>query len=560
MSKSPKAWLHEQLLSAPNEWFAHSPEELDSLSDWNKPNLLTAENLAEWSAFLQPFKPHAQVQKQLEKLRKPNALCVVAGQQAGLLGGPLYTAYKALSALQWAKKLEAKLKRPVVPIFWVASDDHDFAEIAPLNWLGGERTVQRLAINQRDSERGFSVYDSTLKPDDWAGLFRTIKESGLEFASLSEEQESFSFEEPRTIEDQFVHFFLRWFGELGIVPLVPRLPLMRKGAATLYTTELEQKNTSTELLISAETKLHELGLSDAGIHRNGGELNFFWNRAEGRCRLEWQHPQNDSRTLAAFSPMSGNSVWQGTAADVANRLQTHPEEFSPNAALRPLVQDLVLPTIAFIGGPSELVYHGQLAALYPLFNVTRPVCVPRASLTLLPKPLGRYLRKFGIPHEDLLSQSIEQLEKRLAERAAPGLFETIDARFAEMDETLKQIETDLMRANDPRLIDQTKKIFQYLQTGRLKIARRATQTLSARAESDSLHWAQVKETVFPGGEPQERVLNCFPFLHQELGGDAVARLAAFVDATQWKSHLVVDLNEVPTVEPFRATSTPVVTK
>lgn len=515
------------------------------MKTWEKPNPLTAENLAEWRVFLEPFSPSAQVLAQLEKLRKPNALCVVAGQQAGLLGGPLLTVYKALSALHWARKLEKQLKRPVVPIFWIASDDHDFAEIAPLRWLGAGRTVSNSAITQRKDDAGKSVFDSKLIPGEWANLRQELEASGLTDPQVLAEFDSFTPTDSASVEDQFLHFFLRWFGTLGVVPLAPRIPFLRRRAAELYAQEIERPTASTNLLLEGEALLAELGLENAGIHRKGGELNFFWHNPHGRCRLEWQQAEEPT-VVVAYHPLTGKAVWEGQGSELLELIKNTPEAFSPNAALRPLVQDLALPTIAFIGGPSELVYHGQLAGLYPMFQVKRPVCVPRVSITLFPKPLMRYLNKFGLTPKEALSVPLEKLELHLAQRVEQGkVLGELDETFDLIDQKLSALNDELSEVNDPRLLEYVEKLSTYLKRGREKLARRTTLTLSARAASQEVHWNQVKETLFPNEEPQERVLTAFPFLIQELGANAAERLSASVDATAWQEPQIVDLVLVP---------------
>ncbi len=569
MSSSPKNWLHQQLLTAPNKWFSHSPAELNSLTEWNKPNTLSAENLAEWKAYLEPFNPSNAVLKQLDKLHHSNALCVVAGQQAGLLGGPLLTIYKALSALQWAQQMEQKLKRPVVPVFWIASDDHDFAEIAPLHWMNANQSLSTTRITQREEDLGKSVSDSMLISQDWIFLLQKIKDSvsslssssgsrfvdiESEYSSLIEEFNSFTLNKTSTVEDQFLHFFLRWFASLGIVPLAPKIPFIRRGAVRLYQHEIANPKASTSQLILAEDELTAQGLQNAGIHRKGAELNFFWHNEHGRCRLEWidSSKTNDSpKLIAAYHPISGKAVWEGIAKNLEELLFAKPEAFSPNAALRPLLQDYLLPTVAFIGGPIELVYHGQLAQLYPLFNVKRPVCVPRVSITIFPKPFMRYLAKFNLTPEQLINLPIHEIEALLAERVDDErALATVDESFTAIEFTLDHLEAKLEKINDSRIIEYTQKLREYLVRGRKKIQTRATQTLSARAHSQELHWAQIKETLFPNGAPQERVLNCFPFLHQQLGADAVSRLNATLDATAWQQHQIIDCVHVPELSVF----------
>ncbi|MDX1970909.1 MAG: bacillithiol biosynthesis BshC, partial [Candidatus Sumerlaeia bacterium] len=397
MKLSPTAWLIQQLENSPNKWFQHSPEEWKTFPSPQRSNVFNAGDLEEWGDFLESAKAPEAVLENWRRLSHPEAVCVVAGQQAGLMGGPLYTAWKSLSALQWARRLERAWKKPVITVFWVASDDHDFEEVSTVNAVV-EGKLHSRSWPELNTQPGHSV--GQLPVD--ASYFADME---FNYSPVPTNNQ--------TLEQHFLEQYFALFGELGIVPISPRLGFLRKASSHLLLNELGDGGRGTQLLVENFSKLEEEGLDGAGIQRKGTEINFFWHRAEGRCRLErvWE-----SDEIQAISPLSGKTVWRGSRIDLEGIVHQQPELFSPNAAMRPLVQDLALPTAAFIGGPSELIYHGQIAPLYALHNVHRPLLVPRTSLTLVPPRVSRYLRKMELNTTDVLNQDPDEVQLAISRK------------------------------------------------------------------------------------------------------------------------------------------------
>jgi bacillithiol biosynthesis cysteine-adding enzyme BshC len=527
MKLSPAAWLIQQLENSPNKWFQHSPEEWKSLSSPKRSNVLDAEDLEEWGRFLKTANASAAVLENWKRLSHPDALCVVAGQQAGLMGGPLYTAWKSLSALQWARRLERAWKRPVIPVFWVASDDHDFEEVSTVSAVVERKLLSR-SWPELNTQLGHSVGELPVNASHFA-------DTEFGFSPLPTSNQN--------LEQHFLEQYFALFGELGMVPISPRLGFLRKASCRLLLKELGDGGRGTQLLVEKFAELEAEGLDGAGIQRKGTELNFFWHRAEGRCRLE---RVAESEEIQAISPVSGQSVWLGTQSELEEIVHQQPGNFSPNAAMRPLVQDLALATAAFIGGPSELIYHGQIAPLYTLYEVQRPFLIPRTSLTLVPPRVSRYLRKMELGSSDVLSQDSDELQLVIGRKSdTESALQRLDFQTLALQNELDQLQSLLEENRDLRLEEYLEKIRRYVKRGTEKIQRRMVETLSHRAEVQGVQLEEVLAYLKPAGAPQERVLTCNPTLRLLLGERAMVRLNAAVDFCDWRFHLVVEISQLP---------------
>ncbi|MBI5155032.1 bacillithiol biosynthesis BshC, partial [Candidatus Poribacteria bacterium] len=174
---------------------------------------LGGEELAEWSEFLRPHEPGPAIGHQLARLADPRALAVVTGQQAGLFGGPLYTLYKVFGAIHLARRLERELARPVVPLFWVASDDHDFAEVAVHSWLDGEGRLRSWRLPENPAEAGMAIWRRSLTPEMLAPFIEEFAAS-LPVSGFANDTIEFvrgiAHAPGLSLESQFIRCLLAW--------------------------------------------------------------------------------------------------------------------------------------------------------------------------------------------------------------------------------------------------------------------------------------------------------------------------------------------------------------
>ena len=320
--------------------------------------------LAEAVAAQQRARGASRAANLADALQDPSAAVVVTGQQAGLFGGPLFVLYKALAARKVAAALQERRRAPVVPVFWVASDDHDFAEVRTCTVLDESGRLRALRYEPRREPAAQPasriVLDETVT--DLVGeLKRYLPESPHRDASL--DLLARCYVPGATLAGAFAHLISLLFPDL--VVLDPSDPGIKALAAPVMMRELREESPTSRLARDVGPRLLAAGYHQQ-VPVRPGFLNLFVVMEGERRALGIQNGDIEVRGLGRRIPR-----------DEAARLLTEdPAAWSPGALLRPLVQDHLLPTAAYVGGPAEIAYHAQIGPSYAHFHIPRPVLMP----------------------------------------------------------------------------------------------------------------------------------------------------------------------------------------
>ena len=327
----------------------------------------------------------------LEKFARPETLAVVSGQQPGLFGGPLYTIYKAATAVAFAAELERVTKRPVVPVFWIASDDHDFEEVRHVFLGDGTVEARELAYSLEAAPRGVAVSRVPLADPVLTLIAETdeaLAKSDFRTDVVEALRRSYA---PRSgWTEAFARLAGGWVAPWGALIFDPAEREAKRLALPVFEREIELRGRSAEAARKTGEELVAAGYH-AQIARTGKELNLFWHR-EVREAL---------RLSADGTFRLAESGRQIQAQELLQKLRERPEDASPGVLLRPLMQDYLFPTAAYVGGPSEVAYWAQVLAQYPLFDATPPAVVPRGGATILEPKVSKVLERYGISWEAL---------------------------------------------------------------------------------------------------------------------------------------------------------------
>jgi len=448
----------------------------------------------------------------IDRLRDAGTFAVVAGQQVGLFAGPAYTLYKALTAIRLAQSL-AKQGISVVPIFWLASEDHDLEEVAETEILGnehelvslreeGERPAPACPVGQVKLSLGVTALldrlEATLAPgpprDQLLHDLRQAYQPGATWAQA------------------FGRLLARMLSRWGLILLDPLDAEIHSLCAPVYRRALERAAEIREQLRERSSALLRAGYQ-VQVRVGDDSTLLFVERHGNRTALRQEG-----------GGFSVNDAGKLTPAALSAWLQQNPLEFSPNVLLRPIAQDLLLPTVAYVGGPSEIAYLGQAQAIYPVFGRPMPVVFPRAGFTLIDHRLGRWLEKYESTVEDVW-QGEEHLSRRMA---AAGPAEGWTARFGQTQQDLGQSLTQLrqeLEGFDPTLaaaLDGAReKMLYQLEKLKGKISRAAVgrSTLLAR------HQQALRNALLPHGDLQERRIGGIYFLGRAGYGLLEALLA-----------------------------------
>lgn len=478
--------------------------------------------LAEWREWLVAHGAPARVLAELERFGDPSLRVVATGQQPGAAGGPLLTLYKALAAIAWARRHERETGIPTAAVFWVASDDHDLAEVRTATWLGADDSVVRVPLSGNEpSGRPVShePIDRALAERLIADLEATTPATEFRPALLDGLREAM-LHSGATFESSFVRLILRWLGPLGIVPMVPRLAMFRRRAGAVIERELQTAPQGTSLVLEASGLMRSVGM-EPPVHRDGNEANVFLHHEGRRCRLVVE-----GDAFHVYTTAGGKQLLKTLGReDLLARVREDAGAFSPNALLRPVVQDAILPTVAYVAGPREFVYHGQISRLYGEFQVARPAVLPRPRLALLEPKVARALEKLGLDMRTAGVESAEELEQAIHALRQDGpegeLLERLQAYQAQTEQLEKAIRE---ASRDTGVRKAAEKLRQSVEAAAEKLRERLQAQGLARNEDRARAAGRLVAHLFPAGHLQEREIGALAPLLAQHGGGILARL------------------------------------
>ncbi len=449
----------------------------------------------------------ADVEKNIARLGEGNAVAVVTGQQVGLFGGPAYSVYKALTAVHLAEKLTAE-GTPAVPVFWMATEDHDFAEVN--HCLLVDRRDQLLALRDDSHHQG----DTPVGRIAFSTSVESLRDEAARAwpAELHDEGEKLlgGYAPGATYADAFARMLARLFAGRGLVILDPLHPKLHELAAPMMRRALEEAEDLHAAVRARNRELEKAGYH-AQVHlRDNATLLFVMvngrrlplRRRGGNFHLAGQGEQSLAVMQAA--------------------LESAPERFSANVLLRPVVQDWLLPTAAYVAGPHEATYFAQASVLYEKLLGHMPVSVPRVSLTLVPPKLQRLLAKYKLSVTDCW-QAAEKLPLRLGERRLPrGLLRRLEKTQAKIEKELTQTAESVEKL-DPTLAgaadtSRRKMLYQFE-----KLRRKAARAQAEREEIVGRHTDVLLNWLHPERDLQERRLSFLTFVARH-GQPLVERL------------------------------------
>jgi bacillithiol biosynthesis cysteine-adding enzyme BshC len=464
--------------------------------------------------------PSAARAAHLTALRR-GAAAVVTGQQVGLFLGPLYTLYKAATAVRCAQALAAETGQPVVPVFWLQTEDHDLPEIAVCHAPVERGTPLTLRLPASPDE-AISIAHRQL-PEDITACLHQLRTAlvGLPHA-----------EEHLTHLAQHYHPGAGWaaafagtlaalFAPEGLVLIDPRDPALGPAAAPIHRLGLTAAAPIAAALTARAHSLAAAGFAPAVHVRAGAPLSFFHPDGAARRRV---------RLVAApggFAEVGGQDLHSCAALLAA--LAADPLRFSTSALLRPILQDTLLPTAAYVGGPGEVAYFAQLAPLYAAYRLPMPLLVPRARLRILEEKTLRLLARLQLEPGDATRPEDELLAiHRPSAPAALDLAELKRALLAPFDAALRDVRGRIEGAG-PGLTTAIEKTRATVE--------KAVARLSHKYETALLHQDQglvddvrrVKQLLFPQDVPQERFYGLAYFAARYGERAFVERVLAAID-------------------------------
>jgi len=451
---------------------------------------------------------HPKTLENIEALDDRSTFCVIAGQQAGFLGGPVYTAYKIITAIRLAESLQGELDARLVPVFWLATEDHDFNEINHAHYAKSDGEIGRAKFGWE--LEGHPVSDLTISP----AVLQAYAEymDNLVAGPYLTQIRAWSAPQPgENFGEWQARMWLKLFSDHGLVVVEPRI--LRPAGGEWLASALRHGDEIDDRLALVSQHLSQNGYAPALTPEQSGRLYTF-DAAGYRVRVE--RPQEH---LA--------------------QIQAHPERYSTDAALRPLFADAMLPVLASVLGPGETAYQAMLRPLYELFGLPQPVLFPRRSYTIVAQGEAQRLTEYGTSADAILTGQLDldAAFRGLVPASEQQLFasalQQTEAALLPLRPYLSGIDPSLEKTWSQTLASTTRSL-ETLQERAIKA--RLSQLGFAKGELRAL-----QNALLPRGRLQERVMP-LPHFVNRFGPSFVDALFGAGDLQDF-SHAILTLED-----------------
>ena len=448
-----------------------------------------------------------EIKQNILSLNDSNTFTIVTGHQLNIFTGPLYFIYKIVTVINACKELcDQYPEFNFVPVYWMASEDHDFEEICHIKLFGQKytwETDQTGAVGRFDPSSLKAVLDSL------PGSTEVFEKAYLEHDTLA---------------DAVRYYVSEIFGDEGLVVIDGDDRHLKSVFSEVVKEELQNQSSFKEVQ-KATYQLDELGYKPQISSR---EINLFYLDQGMRERIVME--DGIYRVL--------NTKLSFSKDEILKLVDQEPEKFSPNVILRPLYQEMVLPNLAYVGGPAEVVYWLQLKGMFDFFTMPFPILLPRNFVLFLDHVANRKLSKTGIEIAELFDPVNELVEKHVRESSQNEL-----ELFPERDSVSKIYEDILKKAAtvdvtlEPLVNAESQRVLNSIE----KIEKKIIKAEKQHHDQKIRQLEDLKEKLFPGGEPQERSQNFLNFQIQDA--EFVNKIKSTLSPFDLKYHVVIDGNK-----------------
>jgi len=436
----------------------------------------------------------------LRKLEQNDSLVVISGRQAGMYSGGFYTLLKAISSIKIAEYLSKELNKPVIPIFWVETSDDDINEVNTVSFPGrhnpqkfvypGIKNPHQQPVGDIKLRKDFTRYAQTIKNilpknDFYDAVSRLMNET---------------YYPGTTVGKAFMQLMIRLLGSKGLLIIDSENVEIKKLASPVITMKLFEKGRMSELIQQQSDELERENYRDL-IKIKSELLNIF---------IQKDNTQIPLSLLEEVVSSNGEKV-VFEDKELIELIDEHPERITAKVAFRPIIQNFLLPTIVYIGGPSEISYFAQLKPVHEYFDLEMPIIWPRASATLIDDRIQRHILRIGIAPEDIF-RDYEVVLREIFNRKFPQDFELIvdeaKTRLGELTDWMAVKLTELELPPNDQFQTAVKKMLYQIEYIRHQYFSRLKSRNSALINS----WSRIKLQLFPNNILQEREYNVIYFL------------------------------------------------
>lgn len=427
---------------------------------------------------------------QIEKLRHPDAVAILTGQQPCLFGGPYLILLKALAAVKWARLLELQHHVPVVPIFWISADDHDFKEISFVDIFDRGGALSRLAIDIPGRKvfppLGTMSYDPSIERE-LNRLSELLPDNEFKQGMLAPLASIFQTGKP--VVDSFAKDLHSLIGSTGLIIFNPYDAQVKSATADFMASLVRRRGEVREVLSARESKLDRAGYA-LQVQKAPTALHLFYH-APARLPLH----EIDGVIRAGQKRF--------TESELIAAVHAKPLDFSPDVLLRPLMQSILFPAVAVIGGPAEIAYFGQLLPLFDLFRLPAPVITARPSATILERRFDQLMARRQITYADLTGDVETLITRLMVEDFPKELQRELNEIGDNSKASFERLKAALV-AFDPALDGMAAQTSERIDYQIKELAKKVFAAHKKRKASDREALYRLHQHLFPNHAPAER--------------------------------------------------------
>ncbi|OLS42005.1 bacillithiol biosynthesis cysteine-adding enzyme BshC [Bacillus sp. MRMR6] len=486
--------------------FNDTLEDEKRLNELSKRHFPRDEVAAHIEGYMERFSNSKPVKNSLDKLKQPNSVVVIGGQQAGILTGPLYSIHKIISIVKLAEQKERQLGVPVVPVFWIAGEDHDFQEVNHV-FINHQQKVDKWTYPEKVFQK-IMVSDIELNQDVCLTWVKNLIEN---FGETKYTKNLLAFAEQQVKKSStFVEFFanivMDLFKDYGLLIVDSGDSGIRQLQKEYLTQQIQQHDSITSFLLEQQAVIRESGFPiTIETHKQAANLFYYDKRLNERILLD-------------FDPNLNRFVGKGgvisfTKDELVDIALQDPAKLSNNVVTRPLMQEWLFPTLAFIAGPGEISYWAELKLVFEHFQLKLPPIVPRLNITFLDRSIETDVNELQLDlHSILIRGTLEEKEAFLdsiKDKEIVDLFSAVKTQLLEqygiIEEKANQIDRSLLpliKKNENYLLKQIGFMEKKIED-------------SVRLQHDVIlnKFTRIDFSLRPDGFPQERVWNIFNYLN-----------------------------------------------
>ncbi|MCS0672965.1 bacillithiol biosynthesis cysteine-adding enzyme BshC [Cytobacillus firmus] len=457
--------------------------------------------------FMDQFPASPAVHDSLNKLKQENSAVIIGGQQAGILTGPLYTIHKIISIINLAKQQESKLGIPVVPVFWIAGEDHDYQEVNHI-FIEKNNKMEKMTYPEKVLEKKM-VSNIPLNREKCRAWVEDIIETFGETEHTKDLLLSLEgiIMNSHTYVEFFAGIIMHLFKETGLLLVDSGDQKLRRLESSIFGKQIKGFEDITKRVKSQQQNLENAGFPNAiDLSENAANLFYYDEKHKERILLEFNHEKKVFTGREQTHEFSMNELLEIS--------ENHPERLSNNVVTRPITQECLFPVLSFIAGPGEIAYWAELKMAFEWFGMKMPPIMPRLNITILERSVESDLRELGLDLQGVLVSGTkaekDEYLRSIKNESIEAQFQKTKAQVKQNYELIEELTMKEVHALLPMLKKNEDLLIRQIDFMENKIQK----SIQQKHEVIIMKYEKAENSLRPGGVPQERVWNVLYYLNK----------------------------------------------